>query len=140
MTILDNYMFRPLQALFRLSLRELKVLLYNVRARDGEISTFTLPFLFLSLLLRNYYCYNFFIHFFFSKHSHGLIFEAAYTVFTLAASDRGLRGNRATVCVVAETRGGPELKGHVSRIESKNSYIQLSVERRLTLFLKINNL
>jgi len=39
MTILDNYMFRPLQALFRLSLRELKVLLYNVRAHDGEIST-----------------------------------------------------------------------------------------------------
>ena len=39
MTILDNYMFRPLMAIFRLSLRELKVLLYNVRARDGEIST-----------------------------------------------------------------------------------------------------
>ena len=28
MTILDNYMFRPLLAIFRLSLRELKVLLY----------------------------------------------------------------------------------------------------------------
>ena len=27
MTILDNYMFRPLLAIFRLSLRELKVLL-----------------------------------------------------------------------------------------------------------------
>ena len=39
MTILDSYMFRPLLAIFRLSLRELKVLLYNVRARDGEIST-----------------------------------------------------------------------------------------------------
>ena len=38
MTILDNYMFRPLLAILRLSLRELKVLLYNVRARDGEIS------------------------------------------------------------------------------------------------------
>ena len=37
MTILDNYMFRLLLAIFRLSLRELKVLLYNVRARDGEI-------------------------------------------------------------------------------------------------------
>ena len=30
MTILDNYMFRPLLAIFRLSLRELKVLLHNV--------------------------------------------------------------------------------------------------------------
>ena len=39
MTILDNYMFRPLLAIFMLYLRELKVLLYNVRARDGEIST-----------------------------------------------------------------------------------------------------
>ena len=39
MTILDNYMLRPLLAIFRLSLRELKFLLYNVRARDGEIST-----------------------------------------------------------------------------------------------------
>ena len=39
MTILDNYMFRPLLVIFRFSLRELKVLLYNVRARDGEIST-----------------------------------------------------------------------------------------------------
>ena len=39
MTILDNYMFRPLLAIFRLSLRGLKVLLYNVCARDGEIST-----------------------------------------------------------------------------------------------------
>ena len=39
MTILDNYMFRTLLAIFRLSLRELKVLLYNVCARDGEIST-----------------------------------------------------------------------------------------------------
>ena len=39
MTILDNYMFRPLLAIFRLSLRELKVLLYNVRARGGEIYT-----------------------------------------------------------------------------------------------------
>jgi len=28
MTILDNYMFRPLLAIFRLSSRELKVLLY----------------------------------------------------------------------------------------------------------------
>ena len=39
MTVLDNYMFRPLLAIFMLSLRELKVLLYNVRTRDGEIST-----------------------------------------------------------------------------------------------------
>jgi hypothetical protein len=39
MTLLDIYMFRPLLAIFRLSLRELKVLRYNVRARDGEIST-----------------------------------------------------------------------------------------------------
>ena len=39
MTVLDNYMFRPLLAIVRLSLRELKVLLYNVRARDGAIST-----------------------------------------------------------------------------------------------------
>ena len=31
MTILDNYMFRPLLAIFRLSLRKLKILLYNVR-------------------------------------------------------------------------------------------------------------
>ena len=37
MTKLDNYMFRPLLAIFRLSLRELKVLLHNVGARDGEI-------------------------------------------------------------------------------------------------------
>jgi len=46
MTILDNYMFRPLLAIFRLSSRQRKVLLYIlyiyiyiVRARDGEIST-----------------------------------------------------------------------------------------------------
>jgi len=32
MTILDKYMFRPLLANFRWSLKELKVLLYNVRA------------------------------------------------------------------------------------------------------------
>ena len=39
-TILDNYMFRPLLAIFRLSSRELNVpTMYNVRARDGEIST-----------------------------------------------------------------------------------------------------
>jgi len=45
MTILYNYMFRPLLAIFRLSSRELKVLLYIyiyiyiyiVRACDGEI-------------------------------------------------------------------------------------------------------
>ena len=43
MTILDNYMFRPLLAIFRLSSTELKVLLYNVRARDGEISTSGFP-------------------------------------------------------------------------------------------------
>ena len=30
MTILDNYMFRPLLAIFRLSSRELKVLLYTL--------------------------------------------------------------------------------------------------------------
>ena len=39
MSVLDSYMFWPLLAIFRLSLRELKVLLYNVRACDGEIST-----------------------------------------------------------------------------------------------------
>jgi len=41
MTILDNYMFWPLLAIFRLSSRELKVLLHIhiVRGRDGEIST-----------------------------------------------------------------------------------------------------
>jgi hypothetical protein len=32
-------MFRPLLAIFWLSLRELKVLLHNVRARDGQLST-----------------------------------------------------------------------------------------------------
>jgi len=32
MTILDNYMFRPLLAIFRLSSRELKVLLYTLCA------------------------------------------------------------------------------------------------------------
>jgi len=32
MAILDNYMFRPLLANFRLSLRELKVLLYTLCA------------------------------------------------------------------------------------------------------------
>jgi len=36
MTILDNYMFRPPLAIFRLYLRKLKVLLYNVRVRGGE--------------------------------------------------------------------------------------------------------
>jgi len=41
MAILDNYMFRPLLAIFKLSSRELKVLLYIyiVRARGAEIST-----------------------------------------------------------------------------------------------------
>ena len=38
MTILDNYMFRPLLAIFRLSSRELKVLLDTMCARDGGIS------------------------------------------------------------------------------------------------------
>ena len=38
MTILDNYMFRPLLAIFRLSLRELKVLLYTMCARVMERS------------------------------------------------------------------------------------------------------
>jgi len=32
MAILDNYMFRPLLAIFRLSSRELKVLLYTLCA------------------------------------------------------------------------------------------------------------
>ena len=32
MAILDNYMFRPLLAIFRLSSRELKVLLYTLRS------------------------------------------------------------------------------------------------------------
>jgi len=41
MTILDNYMFRPLLSIFRLSSRELKVLLYTFeRARGAEISTY----------------------------------------------------------------------------------------------------
>ena len=39
MTIQDNYMFRPLRAIFRLYPRELKVLIYIARAPDGEIST-----------------------------------------------------------------------------------------------------
>ena len=38
MTTLDNYMFRPLLAIFRLSLRELKVLLYIMCARVIERS------------------------------------------------------------------------------------------------------
>ena len=38
MTILDNYMFQPILAIFRLCSRELKVLLYKVCARDVEIS------------------------------------------------------------------------------------------------------
>ena len=53
MTVLDNYMFRPLLAIFRLSSRELKVLLYNVYnvcACDGEISTFG-----LCCVIVNYY-------------------------------------------------------------------------------------
>ena len=40
MTILDNYMFRPLLAIFKLSSRELKVLLYiqgNSVARDTKL-------------------------------------------------------------------------------------------------------
>ena len=36
MTILDNYMFRPLLAIFRLSSRELKVLLYIMCAHAME--------------------------------------------------------------------------------------------------------
>ena len=36
MIILDTYMFWLLLAIFRLYLRKLKVLLYNVRARGGE--------------------------------------------------------------------------------------------------------
>ena len=35
MGILDNYMFRPLLATFRLSSRELKVLLYTLSAHVG---------------------------------------------------------------------------------------------------------
>ena len=43
MAILDNYMFRPLLAIFRFSSRELEVLLnIMVRARDGDISIFGL--------------------------------------------------------------------------------------------------
>jgi len=38
MTIPDNYMFRPLLAIFRLSLRELKILLYIMCARVMERS------------------------------------------------------------------------------------------------------
>ena len=38
MTILDNYMFRPLLAIFRLSLRELKVLPYIMWAHMVERS------------------------------------------------------------------------------------------------------
>ena len=63
MTILDNYMFRPLLAIFMLSLRELKVLLYNVRiAREilaekggtvGEKSSVILPKFRLTLKFRD---------------------------------------------------------------------------------------
>jgi len=38
MTILDNYMFRPLLDIFRLSSRELKVLLYTMYAHVMERS------------------------------------------------------------------------------------------------------
>jgi len=41
MAILHNYMFRPLLAIFRLSSRERKVLLYTFeRARGAETSTY----------------------------------------------------------------------------------------------------
>jgi len=42
MAILDNYMFRPLLAIFRLSSRELKwgPTIYIERARGAEISTY----------------------------------------------------------------------------------------------------
>jgi hypothetical protein len=41
MATLDNYMFRPLLAIFRMSSRELKVLLYTFeRGRGAEISTY----------------------------------------------------------------------------------------------------
>jgi len=41
MAILDNYMFRPLMAIFRLSSRELKVLLYTLSAHVVQRSLHT---------------------------------------------------------------------------------------------------
>jgi len=41
MAILDNYMFRPLLAIFRLSSRELKVLLYTLSAHVVQRSVHT---------------------------------------------------------------------------------------------------
>jgi len=41
MSILDNYMFRPLLAIFRLSSRELKVLLYTLCAHVVQRSLYT---------------------------------------------------------------------------------------------------
>jgi hypothetical protein len=41
MGILDNYMFRPLLAIFRLSLRELKVLLHTLYAHVVQRSLHT---------------------------------------------------------------------------------------------------
>ena len=41
MAILDNYMFRPLLAIFRLSSRELKVLLYTLCAQNVYSRTLT---------------------------------------------------------------------------------------------------
>ena len=40
MTILDNYMFWPILAIFRLSSRDLKVLLYIMCAHVMEISLY----------------------------------------------------------------------------------------------------
>jgi len=40
MAILDNYMFRPLLGIFRLSSTEPKVLLYTLYARGAEICTY----------------------------------------------------------------------------------------------------
>jgi len=36
MTILDNYMFRPLLAIFRLSSREFKILIYKMASRGPK--------------------------------------------------------------------------------------------------------
>ena len=43
MAIQDNYMFRPLLALFRLSSRELKVLIYTLATRPYRASSQSIP-------------------------------------------------------------------------------------------------
>jgi len=48
MAILDSYMFRPLLAIFRLSSRELKVLLYTLYAHVVQRSLHTGPYVEIS--------------------------------------------------------------------------------------------